>query len=213
MMVSTTPCWKRHEGRADGVTPAARPWVLRWVGWLFLWLLVLQGGFVSKVFASSAQVKDAHAEVREGVLYLDVDFKLVLDKEMIDAMQNAIPLNLTVQAVIEQPRDWWVGKTIAEDDRRYQLEYHALSKTWLITDVLEHEARSFSSLRGALRSLQRIRAWPIAASQKLQHTGHLVGRVRMTLDINKLPLPLRFPALFDSRWALNSDWFLWSVPK
>lgn len=212
-MVSTTPCWKRHEVRADGVTPAARPRGLRWAGWLSLWLLVFQGGFVGQALASSAQVTDAHAEVREGVLYLDVDFKLVLDKEMIDAMQNAIPLNLTVQAVIEHPRDWWMGKTIAEDDRRYQLEYHALSKTWLITDELEHEARSFSSLRGALRSLQRIRAWPIAAAQKLRHTGHLVGRVRMTLDINKLPVPLRFPALFDSRWALNSDWFLWSVPK
>lgn len=212
-MVSTTPCWKRRESRIAGLKPTAGSSALRWLGRVCLGALLLLGGLGGPAFASSAKVVGAHAEVREGVLYLDVDFKLTLDKEMIEAMQNAIPLNLSVQAVIEQPRDWWIGRTIAEDERRYQLEYHALSKTWLITDVLEHEARSFSSLKGALRSLQRIRAWPITTAQKLHHTGHLVGRVRMVLDVNKLPLPLRFPALFDSRWALNSDWFLWSVPR
>lgn len=211
-MVFTTPCSKRHEVGATALNPAAGAQVLRWLlGWC-LALPILLAGFVGPVFASTAKVVGAHAEIREGVLYLDVDFKLSLDKEMIDAMQNAIPLNLSVQAVIEQPRDWWMGKTIAEDERRYQLEYHALSKTWLITDVLEHEARSFSSLKGALRALQRIRAWPIASAHKLKHSGHLVGRVRMSLDVNKLPLPLRFPALFDSRWALDSNWYLWSVP-
>lgn len=208
-----TPYWKRNEGVQSGVILAAQPRLARWLSGVTVCFMVVLGSFYGPVFASSAQVTGAHAEVREGMLYLDVDFKLVLDKVMIDALENAIPLNLTVHAVIEQPRDWWLGKTIAEDDRRYQIEYHALSKTWLITDVLEHEARSFSSLHGALRSLQRIRAWPITPAKRLRHTGHLVGRVRMTLDINKLPLPLRLPALFDSRWTLNSDWFLWSVPR
>lgn len=163
--------------------------------------------------ATRAVITDAHAEIREDVLYLDADLTIDFDAEMIAAMRNAIPLNLTLQAVIEEPRDWWVPRTIASDDRRYRLEYHALSKTWLLTDILEHEARSYSTLDGAVRSLQRVRAWPICSARHLVGTAHLVGRVRLVLDVNKLPLPLRFPALFDSRWALDSDWFLWSVPR
>jgi len=163
--------------------------------------------------ASSAQIIDAHAEIREDVVYLDVDLQIAFDAEMIEAMRNAIPLNLTLQAVIDEPRDWWRARTLAADDRHYRLEYHALSQTWLVTDVLEHEARSYSTLDGALRALRQVRAWPICSVHSLAGQAHLVGRVRMVLDVNKLPIPLRFPALFDSRWALNSEWFLWSVPR
>ncbi len=163
--------------------------------------------------ASRAEVVGAHAEVREGTVYLDVRMALSFDQELIEAMRNAIPIHFTLSARIEAPRDWLYPRTIISDDRRYRLEYHALSKTWLLTDDLEHEARSFSTLYGALRSLERVRAWPIASAKRIETHDRLIGRVRLTLDIDKLPLPLRFPALFDSRWALNSPWYLWAVPR
>ncbi|MHB1228955.1 MAG: DUF4390 domain-containing protein [Halothiobacillus sp.] len=220
MMAFSMLCWKNInslDNSFDGAEIACggrgalwRRRVLRpGAGFLLLCLV----GFVPGAMASSATITDAHAEVREDMVYLDVDLKLAFDPEMVEAMQNAIPINLTLQAVIDEPRDWWMARTIAADDRHYRLEFHALSKTWLVTDVLEHEARSYSTLDGALRSMQRVRAWPICSAQRLVAPAHLVGRVRMVLDINKLPLPLRFPALFDSRWTLSSNWFLWSVPQ
>jgi len=211
------PCWKNINPRTLGLGSAralyGRAGGLRRYGvWRFivggLLLLLAQGAL-----ASSAQITNAHAEIRENVVYLDVDLQISFDAEMIEAMRNAIPLNLTLQAVIDEPRDWWLARTVASDDRHYRLEYHALSQTWLVTDVLEHEARSYSTLDGALRALQQVRAWPISSVKRLAGQAHLVGRVRMVLDVNKLPLPLRFPALFDARWALNSEWFLWSVPR
>lgn len=181
--------------------------------WLALWF-ALAGLWAGAVQAASyAEITDAHAEVREGTVYLDVRMAVTLDQEMIDAMRNAIPIHLILSARIEEPRDWLYPRAVVSDDRRYRLEYHALSKTWLLTDDLEHEARSFSTLSGALRSLERIRAWPVANAKRLIGFERLVGRVRLSLDIDKLPLPLRFPALFDARWALNSAWYLWPVPR
>jgi hypothetical protein len=214
MMGFFMPCWKNNNPRTIGSALACgrAAGVARCGFWRFiaagLLLLMAQGAL-----ASSALITDAHAEIREDIVYLDVDLQISFNAEMIDAMRNAIPLNFTLQAVIDEPRDWWLARTLASDDRHYRLEYHALSQTWLVTDVLEHEARSYSTLDGALRSLQRVRAWPISSVRNLAGQAHLVGRVRMVLDVNKLPLPLRFPALFDSRWALNSEWFLWSVPR
>lgn len=214
-------CWKNINPRTpgfgsaratDGRTGGCTGGLRRYGVWRFiaggLLLLLAQGAL-----ASSAKITNAHAEIRENVVYLDVDLQISFDAEMIEAMRNAIPLNLTLQAVIDEPRDWWLARTVAADDRHYRLEYHALSQTWLVTDVLEHEARSYSTLDGALRALQRVRAWPISSAKRLAGQAHLVGRVRMVLDVNKLPLPLRFPALFDARWALNSEWFFWSVPQ
>jgi hypothetical protein len=197
-------CWKKTDRAADRNSAAASA--------LSVFLLLALVLLCAQAHASSANIQRAHAEIREGVVYLDVDLKLVLDKEMVDAMRNAIPINLSMISVIESPRDWWLPNEIASDQRRYRLEFHALSKTWLLTDTLEHEARSFSTLDGALHSLERIRAWPVTTAKHLEGRGPLVGRVRMVLDVNKLPLPLRFPALFDSRWSLNSAWFSWTVP-
>lgn len=197
-------CWKK----TDQVPQRSRAVLSALLFFLFV-LFALPG---SEASASSAVITRAHAEIREGVVYLDIDLNIVLDKEMIDAMRNAIPINLSMISVIESPRKWWFANQIASDQRRYRLEFHALSNTWLVTDTLEHEARSFSTLDGALRSMERIRAWPVTTARRLSGHGSLVGRVRMVLDINKLPLPLRLPALFDSHWSLNSDWFSWTVP-
>lgn len=197
-------CWKKTDRTPDHRRAA-------WSALLFFPFLL----FVllwTPASASSAAIRSAHAEIREGVVYLDVDLRIVLDKEMVEAMRNAIPINLSMISVIESPREWWFPNEVASDQRRYRLEFHALSKTWLVTDTLEHEARSFSTLEGALHSLERIRAWPVTTAKHLEGRGPLVGRVRMVLDVNKLPLPLRFPALFDSRWSLSSDWFTWKVP-
>ena len=176
---------------------------------LLVGLLLLHVGTAS---AAGAQVTDAHAEVREGVVYLDVDLTIRLDPEIVKALHNAIAVTLELQTVIERPRDWWWPDVIASDERRYRLEYHALSRTWMVTDFLARETHTFSSLDGALRALERVRAWPVAASHRLAGQGKLIGRTRLVLDVNKLPLPLRLPALFDRHWSLDSHWYLWSPP-
>lgn len=162
--------------------------------------------------AAGAQVTDVHVEDREGGIYIDVTLQIHLDREVVSALHNAIAINFELQTVIEHPRDWLWARGVASDERRYRLEYHALSKTWMVTDFQEQETRSFSSLEGALHSLEHVRAWQVASAEQLQGQESLIGKTRLILDVNKLPLPLRLPALFDHRWSLDSDWYLWSPP-
>lgn len=167
---------------------------------------------IASVHAAGAQVTDVHVEDRGGGIYIDVTLQIGLDSEVISALHNAIAINFELQTVIERPRDWLWAEGIASDERRYRLEYHALSKTWMVTDFQEQETRSFSNLDGALRSLEHVRAWQVASMEQVQGLNHLIGKTRLVLDVNKLPLPLRLPALFDHRWSLDSDWYLWSPP-
>jgi len=163
--------------------------------------------------AAGAQVTDVHAEKRQGGIYIDVTLRIALDPEVISALHNAIAINFELQTEIERPRDWLWAKGLASDSRRYRLEYHALSKTWMVTDFQEQETRTYTSLDGALRSLGHVHAWQVARTEQLRGEDHLIGKTRLVLDVNKLPLPLRLPALFDHHWSLDSDWYLWSPPK
>lgn len=204
MMDFFMPCWKK--------TDRSRQHRCTCLWCVLLLAMLLTAPFGAKAAASSATFTSAHAEIREGVVYLDLDFKLVLDRELIQAMRHAIPIDFSLLAVIESPREGWFPEKIISDRRHYRLGYHALSNTWLVTDTLEHEARSFSTLEGALHSLERVRAWPVVRAKRLIGYRYLVGKVRMVLDYDRLPLPLRLPALFDSRWTLKSHWFDWRVP-
>jgi hypothetical protein len=186
--------------------PAARR-LSRWLAWLLPALLIAQPVW------GDARVLGVHAELREGALFVDADLAISPSAEVIEAMRNSIALHLVVEADIVEPREWLPDRTLAEGERHLRLEYHALSRTWMVTDLSVRETHTFSDLAGALNSLSRIRAWRLADRSVLADGDRRLGRMQVRLEINKLPLPLRVPALIDPAWDFNSDWFVWNLPE
>ena len=186
------------------IRPAARR-MYWWLAWLLPALLAAQAAW------GGARVVDVHAEVRDGVVFVDADLAISPSAEVIEAMRNSIALHLVVEARIAEPREWLWDRRLAGGERHLRLEYHALSQTWMVTDVTARETHTFSDLAGAVDSLSRIRAWRLADWDRLADRKRLLGRMRVRLEVNKLPLPLRVPALMDPAWDMNSDWFLWSL--
>lgn len=180
-------------------------------GWLLLMLVIGLGG--SAGLHADARVIDVHAEVREESVFLDANLELSLGSEVIEALRNSIAVNLIVEAEIAEPREWLWDRRLLSDRRRLRLEYHALSRTWVVTDYHTRETHTFSELVGAVESLSRVRAWRLGPWAPLADKSRLLGKLRVTLDVNKLPLPLRVPALFDDNWDLDSDWFLWGLSE
>ncbi len=179
--------------------------------WLALLVAVGLGG--TSGLQADARVINVHAEVREDGLFLDADLELSLGSDVIDALRNSIALNLIVEAEIAEPREWLWDRPLLGDRRRLRLEYHALSRTWMVTDLHARETHTFSQLADAVDSLSRVRAWRLGDWSPLADKPRLLGKLRVKLDVNKLPLPLRVPALFDDKWDLDSDWFLWGLSE
>ena len=183
-------------------------------GPLLGWLLALVAGLgVSVVVDAETRVIDVHAEVREQTVFLDADFDVHLDAEVIDALRNSIALNFVVEAELVAPREWLWDRRLLTGKRSLRLEYHALSRTWMVTDLTARETHTFSKLAGAVDSLSRIRAWRLGAADALAGESRVLGKLRVGLDVNKLPLPLRVPALLREDWDLGSDWFLWALSE
>ncbi len=184
-----------------------QPGLMRIIWPLCLMALLLATGPIH----AEARVIDVHAEVREGVVFVDADLALSLHSEVIEAMRNSIALNLVVEARIAAPREWLWDRNLVTERRHLRLEYHALSRTWVVTDFTARETHTFTDLAGAVESLSRVRAWRLGPWESLADERRLLGKLRVRLDVNKLPLPLRVPALFDDAWDINSEWFLWGL--
>lgn len=183
-------------------------------GPLLGWLLALVAGLGACGPASAeTRVIDVHAEVREHAVFLDADLEVHLGTEVIEALRNSIALNLVVEVELVAPREWLWDRRLLSDQRALRLEYHALSRTWMVTDLTGRETHTFSKLSGAVESLSRIRAWRLGPSETLAGESRVLGKLRVQLDVNKLPLPLRVPALVREDWDLGSDWFLWGLSE
>ena len=183
-------------------------------GSLLGWLLALVAGLAAWGAAvAESRVIDVHAEVREESVFLDADLEVHLGAEVIDALRNSIALHLVVEAELVEPREWLWDRRLMAGTRALRLEYHALSRTWMVTDLTARETHTFSNLAGAVESLSRIRAWRLGSSSALAEGSRVLGKMRVRLDVNKLPLPLRVPALVREDWELGSDWFLWGLAE
>lgn len=201
MMDFSMRCWKKH--------PMAK--------WRFPLLLLLlwplAGNALAVADTARAEITSAYAEVRGERVMLDLSVEMALSESMQEALENGIALEFVFKADIGVAREWLWDKKIAKEQRRYRLAYHALSENWLLTDLTNREARTFSSLNTALDALSQISAWAVVSADVLPENRRLVGRARVDLSINELPLPLRLPALFDPQWSLQSKWYLWSISE
>ncbi|MGH8555099.1 MAG: DUF4390 domain-containing protein, partial [Gammaproteobacteria bacterium] len=92
-----------------------------------------------------------------------------------------------------------------------RLEHHALTKTYVIVNLITGDRQNFTSLADARAGLGKIRGVPILERRWLSPGRGYHARVRASLDIESVPAPVRLIAYFSSGWRLSSAWFEWSL--
>ena len=156
-------------------------------------------------------VREADSALIDDVYQLRARIDYVLSAPVSDALVNGLPLVIELQ--VEVVRDYfgvW-DHAIASLTQRYQLEYHALTREYLLKTLNSSAQRSFPTEQAALDALGEIDALPLLDKRLLKEDVQYDGRVRARLDIEALPTPLRLAAYLDSDWRLSSDWYSWPL--
>jgi len=153
---------------------------------------------------------NASSVLHDKVYYLNARIDYKLSDKVIDALQKGVPIVFKVEIEISRVRDYIWNETITDLRQRYQLEYHALTKQYIVHNINSGSRHSFPSLNVALSVLGTIVDLPIVDKNLLETGQQYNARIRAELDIDKLPVPLRLLAYLTSGWSLSSEWFLWS---
>lgn len=161
-----------------------------------------QPGF--KVLLASSHLNSDHYEV-------DADFALRFSTESLDALDNGVPVVLAIEYEILEQRDYLWDKTVLELSDRFELRYQSLTKRHVIMDLVTGNKQSYGRRFSAVNALSQVHDRPIAFLSQLDPNKSYLGRVRIRLDIEALPAPLRLPAYLSKDWDLHSDWYTWSV--
>ncbi len=153
----------------------------------------------------------ASVRVVDGVYLLDSVTRIELTKPVRDALDSGVALTFVWEVEIGRERGWWWPEgEVAYVTQRYRLEYHALSLQYLVTNLNTGERRSFTRLPTALDFMGQLIGFPIVDRVLLDDPSRHIGHVRLRLEHNTLPWPLRPAALFSAAWYLETDWRTWS---
>lgn len=174
-----------------------------------LWLLS------ASVFAKDNGVQVISAEsILQGndyVMSADIDYQL--SDNVIEAINNGVPLYWTYQFKVQEQHDYLWNTTLMEKNIRYGIQYHALLKLYRVRNDSNGAVDNFSSLEAALAKLSAIRDYRLIEKAKITDKNKYIAAMKISFERDALPLPLRPVAYMNPKWYLSSDWRTWPLKK
>ena len=178
---------------------------------LAMFLALMLGKASAAVAAEGPVVATVSDRFINGMYMLDGRVRFALTPDMRDALENGIALSYDVEVEIYGVRDWLWDELLVRSVQRITLEYHALSGSYTVSNVTARMRRSFQHLDEALDALGDLRDLAVSEQRHLPKPGPYRGRLRVGMDLQTLPAPLRPIAYLSPDWPLHSDWYEWTV--
>lgn len=154
---------------------------------------------------SGLEVRALELQRTPAACHLNVRLGYVFSPEVLAALHNGVPITVLVQARIKRERDWLWDATLSRDARRFVLSQHTLSGQYLVHSRFDDKRLSLPTLDAALEAMEQIDHWTLAACPDRPAPDVRFG-VRVRLELDNLPAPLRLTALLSPAWRLDSGW-------
>lgn len=157
------------------------------------------------------EIRSAEVALNSGVYFLDAWMELRLPPEAREALRSGVPLTIRLDVELTYGRRWWADASVAALRQRYQLDYHALTERYVVTNLNSRDRASFSTLFAALNDLGRIERLPLIDASLLEPKRRYDVRMRVVLDTERYPGPLRLLAFWRRDFSISSEWYEWRL--
>jgi len=185
-------------------------------GWLLMLgvcSLLLSGELQAGGKSGAIVVTDAEVELGESAWLLNAWMDIRLSKGARKALVNGIPLWFEFQVQALEKRRWLWDRVISEHRQLREVQYHPLTYTYIVKDLVTGEQHNFRRLEEAMQSIGVLLNIDVleyaAVSDNLDYTVRLRG----SLEIEALPIPIRLLAYVSSKWDIKSAWYQWPLER
>lgn len=157
------------------------------------------------------EVVSAQSALVDDVVRLDVLFDLRLGEQLIEALQNGVSLNLRIDIQINKDRKYIWSTTIATLEQRYQISYQPLTDHYVLNNLNSEVVFQFPSLESLLAVVSVLNDFPLLDYSLLDPDGRYFGEIRIEIDRDSFPVPLRLMSYVYGDWHIASRWYSWPL--
>jgi hypothetical protein len=156
-------------------------------------------------------IKRAETKLIDKVYHLSVQIDYQFSKQVLEAIESGVPIVLALDIDVRRPRNYMWDEQIAQLRQRFQLQYHALTEQYIVKNLNSGAQNTAPTLNTALYYLRDINNIPLIDQQLLKPKQHYQVRLKVSLEFDSLPVPLKLSAYLSRSWWLGSDWFVWEL--
>lgn len=159
------------------------------------------------------QIKDVEVRLVDDnyVLLAGIDYQLGF--KVHEALQSGVPLFWNISIKVWQHHRFFWDQTIIDKTVRYRIQYHALLNMYRIRNEQDGKMENFSTLVSALDAMSLSYGLNLIDQSELQKEERYFVGLKVFLDRDALPLPLRPMAYINPQWYSTSDWKIWPLMK
>jgi hypothetical protein len=184
-----------------------------WVLIIAACALLLSGSLQAKDKSGAFVVTDIEVESGEAAWRLNARVDIRLSHGARKALENAIPLVFEFQAQVLEKHPWLWNRVIAEQRQMREVQYHPLSRTYLVRNLDSGEQRDFRDLEEAMQYVGVLLNIDVLDYAAVRDNREYSVRLRGRLDIESLPTPLRLQAYLYSKWDMKNTWQQWPLER
>ena len=155
--------------------------------------------------------RQSRIRLEDGVYYLDATIDSSFSAEALEALNNGVPLTIVIHLQIRRVNAWLWEDSLLDRQMRYAIRYKPLSERYEVYRLPGTSGRGFETREAAIRALGELQNVQLIAQDKLDQEEDYELQIKVFLDIEELPLPLRPMAYLKPSWKLSSEWNKWPL--
>ncbi len=166
--------------------------------------------FAVSVEAKSFFIEHAETGIVGDTYYLDATVNYQLSDKAREALLKGVELTfeLRVEVIRKKGLLWLFDKKVSHSLQRYTLKYQPLTQQYQVLHLNSGKLRNLPSLSTATWILGIIADLPLLEKQDVNPKADYIVRLKASLDIESLPVPIRLLAYFAPGWYMSSDWYI-----
>lgn len=175
--------------------------------WLGLLLFLLPGLVAAR---PAFPIEEVTVRAQDDQWLMDVRFAPELSPRALEALDNGVPLTIEVYYQVRRVDDWIWDASLVDRRLRYEIRYQPLAERFLVGPV-PGAGQRYVTRDAALAALGDLRNLPLLSQTELVAEARYEIDLKISLDIEELPLPLRPLAYLLPSWKLSSGWTTWPL--
>ena len=160
---------------------------------------------------SGFSVKQAQVRPEAGQLVLNASVDFVFSEPVLEALDHGVPLTLVFHVQVRRTEAWMWEDSLVDEQWRYTIRYRPLSERYEVHRLPSHDGRDFVTRDAAIRALGELTDQALIGLDRLDPDEDYELQIKVFLDIEELPLPLRPMAYLKPSWKLSSGWTTWPL--